>query len=111
MPHTAPIGDLVIPVGLYEVKENGQAKSHKRHRNLGTVMETTFEDGGRSMFVRLNIEMLSMEMQILLRANKLIAPGDDSISCNIYRREAKPAADGEAPTTATAEAGYEPSPF
>lgn len=93
MPHTEIIGDTTLAMGTYSARENGQDKTKRRHRNVGVLMETTFEDGSRSMSVRLNAEILSLEIQQLLRANKFLLPGDDSVILSVYRRERKAKAD------------------
>lgn len=111
MPHTEIVGDMSLAMGTYQARENGQDKTKRRHRNIGVLMETTFEDGSRSMSVRLNAEVLTLEIQQLLRANKLLVAGDDSVICSVYRRDRKSKADTPAAVPPGTDQEYEPGPF
>lgn len=94
--HTTIKGDLSLPIGLYTVQENGQPKQKRRHRQIGVLQETDWGDGRTGLSLRLNIEILTLEIQALMRANGILAAGDDSILCSVYERERKPAASGSA---------------
>lgn len=107
-------GDVKMPVGTYPSTRNGQAVTSKRHREIGVLMEMTYDSGNTQMVVKLNVEILSIEMQALLRANKILKEGDDAIMCPVYPREPRGAANGGAAAPAAAESdnGYSPEgPF
>ena len=91
MPHTEIIADVAIPLGTY--KEGDRTK--KRHRTVGVLLETQFEDGSRSMSMRLHFEILNDRIAALMQANKIHTMGDDSVMCPIYRRDRKKAAADE----------------
>lgn len=94
MAHSKMLGDVKMPIGTYEVNEGGQKRTKRRHREIGSAFEMTYDGGHTGIVVKLNIEILSIEMQALLRANGLINKGDDAILCNVYSRE--PRAQGAA---------------
>jgi len=97
---TKTLGDMKMPVGTYKTTKHGQDAISKRHREVGTVLQMTFDQGNTQLFVKLHLEILSLEMQALLRANKLIKEGDDAIMCPVYARERN--------TSAAAPAAEEP---
>jgi len=105
------IGDLKIPVGTYPAKQNGQEVTKRRYREIGTVLEITYDSGHTSTVAKLNIEILSMELQVLLRANGLIAKGDDAILCNVYSREPKQSGAAGPGQNEPDPANEEPGPF
>lgn len=87
--HTEIIADLALPIGQYEVKKDGQPKKQTRHRNVGVLMRTTWNDGGESLSLRLNAEVLNQSILALLTRAGILPAGEDSVLCRIYEREKK----------------------
>jgi hypothetical protein len=98
--HTEIIADLALPIGQYEVNEGGQKKKKTRHRNVGVLMRTTWDEGGESLSLRLNAEVLNQSILALLTRAGILPAGEDSVLCRIYDREKK---GGAAPSAAAEE--------
>lgn len=94
--HT-PIGDISIPLGFYT--KDGEKK--RRGRNIGTLMETRDEHGVRQ-WMKLNAEVLSPSVLILMSRNGYIEGGADAVILNVYPPD-KPAASGSPAKPAAAE--------
>ncbi len=78
-----------MPVGTYTARENGQEKTKRRHREIGTLLEITYDGGGTAMVAKINVEALSLELQILMRANGILQNGDDAVLCNVYAPQSR----------------------
>lgn len=100
-----------MPVGTYTVREQGQEKTKRRHREIGTLMELIYDDGGKAMVCKLNAEVLSLQMQTLLRANGILSKGDDAILCNVYAPKADQTAPAAAGTFQSDDADADGAPF
>ncbi len=109
--HTEIIGDLTIPMGKYETTERGEKKTKKRHRNIGTVLRTTWDDGGEALSVRLHAEVLSQPVLAMVTRNGLLPVGEASILCSIYSRDRKQAAPTPAAEAEAGEVPGEEGPF
>lgn len=109
--HTTTKGDVSLPIGIYTVQQDGQPKEKRRHRQIGVLQETDWGDGRTSFSLRMNIEIFTLEIQALMRANGILNKGDDSILCAVYERKA--AAPGAAAPAAPAaeEANEDQVPF
>jgi hypothetical protein len=81
---TTDIGEILIPVGHYQ-KEGGA--TGKRYRKLGTLLETTHDDGHVSRFMRLNAEVLSPSLLILAR--QFAKKGDDTVIVSVFEKRDK----------------------
>jgi hypothetical protein len=90
--HTEIIGDLSMPIGMYEVTERGQVVKKKRHRQIGVVMRSIWDDGRESLSVRLHAEILSQPVMALLSRSGLLPVGEDSVLCPVYARDRKASA-------------------
>jgi len=109
--HSEIIGDLKIPIGTYTVNEQGQPRTKRRHRQIGTVMKLTYDGGNEQLVAKINIEVFSIEMQALLRANKILTEGDDAVLCNVYTRESRGAATSYKPVAGPASDDADGGPF
>jgi hypothetical protein len=98
--HTEIIADLALPIGHYEVKKDGQPKKQTRHRNVGVLMRTTWNDGGESLSLRLNAEVLNQSLLALITRAGILPAGEDSVLCRIYDREKR---GGAVPSAAAEE--------
>lgn len=80
-----PLGEIAIPVGQYE--SNGQTK--KRFRNIGTLMETTEDDGSKRQWMRMNLDVFHASLYAL--AAPFRRKGDDSVIVTVFPpKEKKP---------------------
>lgn len=108
--HTEILGDIKLPIGTYTVTEQGQQKTRRRHRQIGTLMEMTYDSGNTQMVAKLNLEVFSIEIQALLRANGILAAGDDAIMCNVYSNERRTTVGDKSPE-APKQPEYDGGPF
>lgn len=80
---TRKLGDITVPVGTYQ--SGGEKKT--RQRQVGALMETEHDDGGRRMWIRINGDALSPSLLMLaLRASE--ARGEDGVVLPIWEERA-----------------------
>jgi hypothetical protein len=109
--HTEVIGDLSLPIGTYEVREGGQPKKKTRHRQIGVLMRTTWDNGGETLSLRLNAEVLNQSILTLLSRSGLLPAGEDSVMCRVYDRDKKPATQPQGSGEETVHHDGDPGPF
>ena len=86
---TIELGDIAIAVGSYKKGD----KEHKARRRIGKLMETTYEDGGKSLWIKLNQEALSPSL--LICARPFTQKGSDTVLLDVFRPDKDKAAPGE----------------
>lgn len=93
MSTTTEIGDLAIPVGFYD--KNGEIK--KRYRRIGSLMQTTRDDGQPGFWASLNADALSPSLLILTRSQ--MEKGGDRVLLSVFEKsdDKKPAQAPEDP--------------
>jgi len=80
------LGEIAIQVGSYE--KDGKPK--KRFRRIGTLMRTTYDDGGKSEWLRLNADALNPSLLIIARA--YMEKGSDSALLSVFPKRKQAAA-------------------
>lgn len=81
---TVELGDIAITVGTYKHATKGERKSR---RTIGKLMQTSYADGGRSQWIKLNADALSPSLLMLALPHML--PGSDTVLLDIFEPRAK----------------------
>lgn len=91
MSQTTELGDIAIPVGFYE--KSGEIK--KRYRRIGSLMQTTRDDGSSGFWVQFNADALSPSLLILTRAQ--MEKGGDRVLLSVFEKDAANKTPAQAP--------------
>ena len=83
---TIEVGDIAIAVGSYKHATKGERKTR---RNIGKLMQTTYADGGKSMWIKVNADALSPSLLMLALPHML--PGSDTVLLDIFEPRVKDA--------------------
>ena len=91
MSQTTEIGDIAIPVGFYE--KSGEIT--RRYRRIGSLMQTTRDDGNSGFWVKLNVEVL--QPSLLIPVRQFMEKGSDQILLSVFDKDESKQPRPEAP--------------
>ena len=89
------LGNISLAIGEYEK----EGRTRKRYKRIGTMMETTRENGEREFWMRLDADILHASLYALVRPG--MRKGDNQFTASVFAERE----DGRPPA---ARAGQEP---